>query len=69
MRGAGQAFAYNLGRAMSGLFILGVSLIATVAPISVGMLITALFGIGCAITATLFLPETAGRDLAARQPS
>lgn len=63
MRGSGQAFAYNLGRAMSGVFIFGVALIANVAPVSVGMLVMAVLAIGLAITATFLLPETAGRDL------
>jgi MFS family permease len=65
IRGSGQAFAYNLGRAMSGLvFTIPVALIATRASVSTGMLVMALAGIACAIVATLLLPETAGRDLA-----
>jgi MFS family permease len=65
MRGSGQAFAYNLGRAMSFVFIMGTLWIAreTAAPLSVGMLVTAVASIGLAITATFLLPETAGRDL------
>jgi len=65
MRGSGQAFAYNLGRAMSGLvFSIPVALIAAHHRVSTGMLVMALSGIACAIVATLLLPETAGRDLA-----
>jgi MFS family permease len=65
IRGSGQAFAYNLGRAMSGLvFTLPVALIAARTSVSTGMLVMALAGIACAIVATLLLPETAGRDLA-----
>ncbi len=64
MRGSGQAFAYNLGRAMSGLvFSIPVALIATNHKVSTAMLVMALSGIACAIIATLMLPETAGRDL------
>jgi sugar phosphate permease len=65
-RGSGQSFAYNLGRAMSGLvFTMPVALIAQhySARISVGMLVMALSGIVLAIIALLMLPETAGRDL------
>jgi MFS family permease len=65
MRGTGQAFAYNTGRAMSGVFIFGVAQVAAVSSVSFGMLVTALVAIGCAILATFLLPETAGRDLAA----
>jgi MFS family permease len=66
MRGSGQSFAYNLGRAMSGLvFTIPVALIAQrfTTSISVGMLVMALSGIVLAVIATLMLPETAGRDL------
>jgi len=66
IRGSGQSFAYNLGRAMSGLvFTMPVAMIAAHyhVRISIGMLVMALAGIACAILATLMLPETAGRDL------
>jgi MFS family permease len=66
IRGSGQAFAYNLGRAMSGLaFTMPVAWMidAKLVGISTGMLIGALTGIALAIFATLLLPETAGRDL------
>jgi sugar phosphate permease len=66
IRGSGQAFAYNLGRAMSGLvFTLPVAMIARYygVDISIGMLVMALSGIVLAVIATLMLPETAGRDL------
>jgi len=66
IRGSGQSFAYNLGRAMSGLvFTMPVAMIAANynVRISIGMLVMALAGIVCAIVATLMLPETAGRDL------
>jgi len=66
IRGSGQAFAYNLGRAMAGLvFTIPVALIAQhyTVNISVGMLVMALSGIALAIIATLMLPETVGRDL------
>jgi MFS family permease len=72
IRGSGQAFAYNVGRAMSGLaFTIPVALIAAHynAKISVGMLVMALTGIACAILATLLLPETAGRNLAEPAPT
>jgi len=66
IRGSGQAFAYNLGRAMSGLaFTMPVAWMIDggLARVSTGMLIGALSGIVLAIIATLLLPETAGRDL------
>jgi MFS family permease len=64
VRGTGQAFAYNFGRASSGLFIQGVAVVATVTTLSGGMLAMGIAGVCCAIVATVFLPETAGRDLA-----
>jgi MFS family permease len=66
IRGSGQSFAYNLGRAMSGLaFTMPVAWMIDggLVGISTGMLIGALSGIALAIVATLLLPETAGRDL------
>ena len=71
IRGSGQAFAYNLGRAMSGLaFTMPVAWMidARLVGISTGMLIGALSGIALAIIATLMLPETAGRDLREENP-
>lgn len=63
VRGTGQSFAYNFGRATSGIFILGVALFAGFAQLSTGMLIMGIAGVSCAIIATFLLPETAGRDL------
>ncbi|HTQ36431.1 MAG TPA: MFS transporter [Steroidobacteraceae bacterium] len=68
LRGTGQSFCYNLGRAMSGVFIFGVALISRRAPVSTGMLVTALAAVCCAILATFLLPETAGRNLAEPAP-
>jgi MFS family permease len=72
IRGSGQAFAYNLGRAMSGLaFTMPVAWMidSKMVAISTGMLIGALSGIALAILATLMLPETAGRDLSRPAPA
>jgi MFS family permease len=63
IRGTGQAFAYNFGRATSALFIMGVALLARSMALSAAMAILAIIAICCAIVATLFLPETAGRPL------
>ncbi|MBX5460333.1 MAG: MFS transporter [Steroidobacteraceae bacterium] len=65
VRGTGQAFAYNFGRACSGLFIQGVALVAALTSLGNAMLVMGIAGVSCAILATLLLPETAGRDLAA----
>lgn len=64
-RGTGQAFAYNFGRAASGIFIQGAALIASVSTVSTGMVVMGIAGVSCAILATFLLPETAGRDLRA----
>jgi MFS family permease len=72
IRGSGQSFAYNLGRAMSGLaFTMPVAWMidAKMVGISTGMLIGALSGIVLAIIATLMLPETVGRDLSEPAPT
>lgn len=63
LRGTGQAFAYNFGRAGSALFIMTVPMVATAFPLGVAMAIIAGSAIACALVATLMLPETAGRAL------
>jgi len=63
VRGSGQAFAYNSGRAGAALFIMGVPLLATLMPLSAAMATLGIVGIACALLPTLLLPETAGRAL------
>src|SRR5690606_25093373 len=63
VRGSGQAFAYNFGRAGSAFFIMLVPLVALSATLSVAMLVTAIAGVALLVPATLLLPETAGREL------
>jgi len=64
VRGTGQAFAYNFGRAASALFFTGVALVAAQGVVlSTAMAMFALGATCCSIFATFFLPETAGRRL------
>jgi len=68
VRGTGQAFAYNTGRAASGLFIHSAVLLLAFMPLSMAMLLTAVAGTTCAVIATFLLPETAGRELISLNP-
>lgn len=63
MRGAGQAFAYNFGRAGSAFFVMFVPLVALSTGLSAAMGIMGAIGIGVVVLSILFLPETAGREL------
>ncbi|MBO9670589.1 MAG: MFS transporter [Sphingobium sp.] len=63
LRGSGQAFAYNSGRAAGALFILGIPLLAKDIPLSAAMAIFAIAAILVAVVMTFLLPETAGRPL------
>jgi MFS family permease len=63
VRGTGQAFAYNFGRAVSALFIMGVAFAHKSMALSAAMATISILCILCAMTATLLLPETAGRAL------
>jgi MFS family permease len=63
LRGTGQAFAYNFGRAASALFIMTVPFVALTFPLGASMAIVGIGGVACALIATLLLPETAGREL------
>jgi MFS family permease len=65
VRGAGQAFAYNSGRASSFIFIQGVALLAPHLHLTGAVAVMAFAAVACAIIATFLLPETAGRDLEA----
>jgi len=73
LRGTGQAFAYNFGRAGSAAFVSLVPIVALTAAmdLSAAMLLLGVCGIVFVLIATLLLPETAGselRDLAAEEP-
>lgn len=63
VRGSGQAFAYNFGRAGSAFFIMLVPLVALSTTLSVAMLVTAISGVAILVLATMLLPETTGREL------
>jgi len=64
VRGTGQAFAYNFGRAASALFFTGVALVAaTGVTLSVAMATFAIGAACCSLLVTFLLPETAGRKL------
>ncbi|WP_336978513.1 MFS transporter [Altererythrobacter fulvus] len=63
IRGNGQSFAYNSGRAAASLFIMGVPLVAQFMSLSAAMATLGIVGIICALIPTLILPETAGREL------
>ncbi|WP_207764913.1 MFS transporter [Hyphococcus luteus] len=63
IRASGQAFAYNFGRAVSGIFIQGVAIFAAGLALNVSMTVMGSIGVLCALVATVLLPETVGRDL------
>jgi MFS family permease len=63
LRGTGQAFAYNFGRAGSAAFVSVVPIVALAMDLSAAMLLLGIGGVAFVILATLLLPETAGREL------
>ena len=63
LRGTGQAFAYNFGRAGSAAFVSLVPFVALSMSLSGAMLLLGICGIAFVVLATLLLPETVGRDL------
>lgn len=63
LRGAGQAFAYNFGRAGSAFFVMFVPLVALSTGLGPAMGIMGAVGIVIVIGAIAFLPETAGSEL------
>ena len=63
LRGTGQAFAYNFGRAGSAAFVSLVPIVALSMELSVAMALLGTIGIVFVVIATVLLPETAGREL------
>lgn len=63
LRGAGQAFAYNFGRAGSAGFVSLVPAVALFIDLSTAMALVAIIGIVIVVIATLLLPETVGSQL------
>lgn len=63
LRGAGQAFAYNFGRACGAVFVIAVAQAARFMVLSSAMASIAIVGMVLALAATFLLPETAGRPL------
>lgn len=65
LRGSGQSFAYNSGRAGGALYILGVPMLAVGHGLTLSgtMAVFAIGAIVIAIAVTFLLPETAGREL------
>ncbi|MFB0613938.1 MFS transporter [Aurantiacibacter poecillastricola] len=63
LRGTGQAFAYNFGRAGSAAFVSLVPIVALTMDLSTAMVLLGIVGIAFVAIATLLLPETAGREL------
>ena len=62
LRGTGQGFTYNFGRAVGAFFPTVVGFLATSVGLGAAMGFGAL-GYGIAVLALLGLPETAGREL------
>jgi MFS family permease len=61
MRGSGQGFAYNFGRAIAALNVWFVGLLSTVMPLGRSIGVFALMAYGLVVIAALLLPETRGR--------
>lgn len=63
LRGTGQAFAYNFGRAGSAAFVSLVPVVALTMELSTAMALLGVCGIVIVVIATMLLPETAGSEL------
>ncbi len=63
LRGTGQAFAYNFGRAGSAGFVSIVPIVALTMDLSSAMALLGVFGISLVVLATILLPETVGSQL------
>ncbi|WP_024780417.1 MFS transporter [Pseudomonas corrugata] len=63
IRGSGQGFCYNIGRALAALFPLLIGLLSQKVSLSVGIGAFAAVSYGVVILAALSLPETQGKQL------
>jgi MFS family permease len=63
LRGSGQGFAYNFGRAIAALNVWFVGLLSASLPLGQTIGIFALIAYGLVVIAALLLPETSGRVL------
>jgi MFS family permease len=63
MRGSGQGFAYNFGRAIAALNLWFVGMFSAVMPLGRSIGVFALMAYGLVVIAALLLPETRGRVL------
>ena len=68
VRGAGQGFCYNSGRAIGALFPALVGFLADRLGLSSAILLFALIGYGLMLFALVLLPETKGRSVSAITP-
>jgi hypothetical protein len=66
MRGSGQGFCYNIGRALAAFFPLLIGLLSQKVPLSMGIGAFAAVSYGVVILAALSLPETRGKQLDAQ---
>src|SRR5262245_60835180 len=68
VRGAGQGFCYNSGRAIGALFPALVGFLSDRLGLASAILLFSLLAYGLMLLALLMLPETRGRAVAAIQP-
>ena len=69
VRGTGQGFCYNVGRALGALFPALVGFLSHQLPLGTAIAIFAFGAYGLMVVALLLLPETHGRSVAAIQPA
>lgn len=68
VRGSGQGFCYNVGRAFGALFPAMVGFLSAKLPLGTAIAIFSFAAYGLMVVALLLLPETRGRAVAAIQP-
>jgi nitrate/nitrite transporter NarK len=68
VRGAGQGFCYNSGRAIGALFPALVGFLSDRLGLASAILLFSLLAYGIMLLALIMLPETKGRSVAAIEP-
>ena len=68
IRGAGQGFCYNAGRAIGSVFITAIGFATVVMPLGTAIALFSTLAHALMIVMLLLLPETRGRAIASLEP-
>jgi hypothetical protein len=69
IRGTGQGFCYNAGRAIGSIFMTAIGFATAIMPLGTAIALFSTLAHGLMIIMLLLLPETRGRTIASLEPA